>query len=127
MQRSRRGAPSVSLSLLSDRSQDHQPRDDTVHKRLGPPHQSRIQKISYIRSSGRRFLYHGSKLLSDNSGCVRLTENEPAHRRNVFKTRSDSYLKTCSVTVASWWSQCGEGGVGKILAKLWLTVGHTCL
>ena len=38
-------APHGLLSLLSYRTQDHQPRDGTTHSGLGLPHQSLIKKM----------------------------------------------------------------------------------
>jgi hypothetical protein len=57
------------LSLLSYGTQDHQPRDDTTHRRLGPPHQSLIKnmtnKLTY--SPILHFLNGGSLLSGDFS------------------------------------------------------------
>jgi hypothetical protein len=40
-------ACSSCLSLLSYRSQEHQPRDGTTHNGLGPSHQPLIKKVFY--------------------------------------------------------------------------------
>jgi hypothetical protein len=44
------------LSLLSYKTQDHQPRGDTTHDGLGPsPHQSPIKKVLYSLSTAQSY------------------------------------------------------------------------
>jgi len=64
------------LSLLSYRTQDHQPRDGTTHK--GPSHPwSLIEKMPYSWISWRHYLKGGS-FLCDNSSCCQVdTQNQP--------------------------------------------------
>jgi hypothetical protein len=64
------------LSLLSYRTQDHQPRDGTTHN--GPSHpRSLIEKMPYSWISWRHFLKGGS-FLCDNSSLYQVdTEKQP--------------------------------------------------
>jgi hypothetical protein len=65
------------LSLLSYRTQNHQPRDGTTHN--GPFHpQSLIEKMPYSWISWRHFLKRGSSLCDNSSLCQVDTQNQAA-------------------------------------------------
>jgi hypothetical protein len=69
------------LSLLSYRTQDHQPRDGTTHK--GPSHPwSLIEKMLYSWISWRHFLNWSSFLCDNSSLCQVDTQNQPAEFPN---------------------------------------------
>jgi hypothetical protein len=66
-------------SLLSYRTQDHQPRYGPTHNRLGPPHQSQMKKMPY--SLAYRLILWGhflslGFLLSDDSTLLKLTKDK---------------------------------------------------
>ena len=69
------------LNLLSYKTQDHQPRNGTTHKGLGPPQQSLIKKTPhrhiYIQILWRYFL-NGASLHSEDQLC-QAGLNYPTH------------------------------------------------
>jgi hypothetical protein len=98
MQRPWRGAtywfaPHGLFSLLSYRTQDHQPRDSTTHNGLGPPHQSLVNKMPDSPILWRHFL-HWVSLLSDVSSVT-------------------SWHKTSQQTLTLFSSQNGDGFLGQ--------------
>ena len=68
------------LSLLSYRTQNHQPRDSTT---LGPSPWSLIEKMPYSWISWRHFL-NWSSFLCDNSSYVKLTHKTSQYNMYVF-------------------------------------------